>query len=46
MTAAADLPAAATVNSYGAIFMQIAGTAVVVGCLLLVISPLLKRWMH
>jgi len=44
--ALAALAPAATIDVYGEVFGDIAWIAVVVGCVLLVISPLLKRWMH
>ncbi|MGH8503456.1 MAG: peptide MFS transporter [Gammaproteobacteria bacterium] len=44
--AAAALPAARTIGVYGEVFMDIATVAAAVGCILLLIAPLLKRWMH
>ena len=43
----ADLPAPInTVNVYGDVFGQIAVTAMICGAACIVLSPILKRWMH
>jgi POT family proton-dependent oligopeptide transporter len=44
--AAAVLAPTATIGLYGDVFTDIALVAAVVGCILLVISPRLKCWMH
>jgi POT family proton-dependent oligopeptide transporter len=36
----------ATILAYGEVFADIAQVAMAVGCVLLAVSPLLKRWMH
>ena len=43
----ADLPAPInTVNVYGDVFGQIAVTAMICGAICIVLSPILKHWMH
>ncbi|MBA2410420.1 MAG: peptide MFS transporter [Gammaproteobacteria bacterium] len=44
--ATAALPPARTIDLYGEVFLNIAIAAAVVGAVLLLMSPLLKRWMH
>nr|MBA2490277.1 MFS transporter [Gammaproteobacteria bacterium] len=40
------LPPARTIDLYGEVFLNIAMVATAVGAVLLLMSPLLKRWMH